>query len=112
MNPSYRPGLAARFPSSPAADVFPKPDPITLTARTVFTAYELPPAPGQFAPAGHLALCCCGQVWCADTGALLRKTLGSHSCAQQCGRVELVPIDDQPSAETIERLLAGLRGMQ
>lgn len=110
MKPPHRLPVA-RFPSSPTADTFPAPAG-ALTAVTVFTAYAMPPAPGGTAPSGYIALCCCGEIHCGDSGSLLRKALGRHSCVAVCGRVELVPIDDQPSRETIERVLDGLRALR
>lgn len=102
------------FPRGAGVDTFPLTTvPEQLVARTVFTLYELPAISRQpFAPPIHAALCACGEPWRADSAALLRKLLGGHSCVEARQRpIELVPIDDQPSAETIERVLSGLRGL-
>lgn len=102
------------FPTGAGVDTFPLTTvPEQLVARTVFTLYLLPPTDtGRFAQPVHAALCACGQPWRADSAALLRKLLGGHSCVEARQRpIELVPIDDQPTRDTIERVLSALRGM-
>ncbi len=106
--------LPREFPRGDLVDTFPLPGVDQLVARTVFTVYELPSvSTGRFPQPIHAALCACGDGWQADTAVLLRKLLGGHSCLDARQRpIELVPIDDQPAADTIERVLAGLRGMR
>ena len=107
----------SRFPSGARNDVFPLPPAapaeLHLTAVTVFTTYEVPaPAvPGRISAPPHIgAICACGSQWQHDSRQLLRRMLGGHSCAAERGRpAELVPIDDEPSDDTLLRVLAGLR---
>lgn len=101
------------FPRGPRVDLFPAPPTAALTAVTVFTTFEVPrPASaGAYAPPSAAAVCACGDTWQHDSRVLLRRMLGSHSCAAEHGRVELVPIDDEPSDDVLARVLDGLRSL-
>jgi hypothetical protein len=113
--------MPREFPRGDAADLFPlnvhapaAGMPRTLQAVTVFTAYEVDQRTRDqpFAEALHLAICACGDPWKADSQALLRKALGAHSCSASRERpIELVPIDDHPTDETLQAVLRKLRSM-
>lgn len=110
-----RPPAPAEFPRGQVSDLFPLTAvPEAITARTVFTAYTIaqktPTNP--YAPPLHVAVCACGDTWRADSEAMLRRTLGAHSCVDERGRpVELVPINDVPDDGLLDRVLSGLRSL-
>ena len=104
--------MPREFPRGDLADLFPlnahRDMPRTMEAVTVFTAYEIDQRTRErpFAEALHLAICACGEPWQADSQVLLRKALGAHSCAGSRRRpIELVPIDDHPSDDTLRAVL-------